>query len=176
MVLALIPLAAWLAGCSPAWNWREVPQGDAPLTALLPCKPDRGSRDVPMAGESVSLRMTGCEANGATFAISQMKLRPAAPASEALAQWRAATLANMRAGEVREQPFQLAGGLALPQSVRLTARGQRADGQAVSAQAVWFARSTPDGLWLFHAVIYADTVKPEVADAFFGGLKLLGAP
>jgi hypothetical protein len=46
----------------------------------------------------------------------------------------------------------------------------------VESQAVWFARSSGDGLWLFHAVIYADSLKPETADAFFGGLKLEGVP
>jgi len=176
IVLLLWPVGVWLTGCSPAFNWREVRLDEAPLAALLPCKPDRGSRDVPLAGESVALRMIGCEAGGATFAVSQTRLRPGASAAEALAQWRAATLANMRAQDVREQPFQVAGSLALPQSVRLAASGQRADGRAVKAQAVWFARPAPEGMWLFHAVVYADALNAEAADTFFGGLKLLGVP
>ena len=28
------------------------------------------------------------------------------------------------------------------------------------------------GVWLFHAVVYADPVAGEVADAFFAGLRL----
>jgi len=173
-VLLVLPIWAWLAGCSPAWDWREVRLDDAPLAALLPCKPDRGSRAVVLAGESVELRMIGCDMGGATFAVSQVRLGPGAPAAAALLQWRAAVLANMQARDVREQPFQPAGSLGLPQSVRLTASGLRADARPVGAQAVWFARSSPDGLWLFHAVIYADAIKPEVADTFFGGLKLQG--
>lgn len=176
IVLLLWPVGAWLAGCSPAFNWREIRLEEAPLTVLLPCKPDRGSRNVPLAGESVELRMLGCEAGGATFAVSQVRLRPGAPATEALAQWRAATLANMQGRNVREQPFQPAGSLVLPQSVRLAATGQRADGRPVQAHAAWFARTSPEGMWLFHAVIYADAVPPEAADAFFGGLKLQGLP
>jgi len=176
IVLLLWLVGAWLAGCSPAFNWREIRLEEAPLTVLLPCKPDRGSRTVPLAGASVELRMVGCEAGNATFAVSQARLPPGAAASEALAQWRAATLANMRAQDVHAQPFELAGSLAMPQSVRLAAGGQRADGRAVKAQAVWFARPAPEGIWLFHAVVYADVVNAEAADTFFGGLKLLGVP
>ena len=74
---------------------------------------------------------------------------------------------------MRELAFRPAGSLELPQSVRLSASGARADGRPVDAQAVWFARSSADGLWLFHAVVYADKVNRDAADTFFGGLKLL---
>ena len=90
----------------------------------------------------------------------------------ALTQWRAATLAGMRAQAVSQQPFVPTGSLALPESVRLSARGQTREGRPVGAQAVWFAAVNPQGVWLFHAVIYADPVANEVADAFFAGLRL----
>jgi hypothetical protein len=176
IALASILVAAWLAGCSPALNWREVRIEPAPLVALLPCKPDRASRTLELAGEAVELGMTGCDADGATFAVGRLRLGVGASAGAAMTQWRSATLANMRASDIHEQPFQPAGSLDLPQSVRLSAAGQRADGRAVKSQAVWFARSSGDGLWLFHAVIYADNLKPETADAFFGGLRLQGLP
>ncbi len=175
-VIALIPFGAWLTACSPAFNWREVPLDGAPLRILLPCKPDRASRPLELAGESVALTMTGCDAGGATFAASQVRLGAGASAGAALAQWRAATLANMRARDIREAPFRPAGSLDLPQSVRLSAVGQRADGTGVQSQAVWFARSSGDGLWLFHAVIYAPAIQPEAAEAFFDGLKLQAVP
>jgi hypothetical protein len=176
IALALIPIVAWLAGCSPVLNWREVRIEPSPLMALMPCKPDRAARKLDLAGEAVELGMTGCDAGGATFAVSQVRFGAGASAGAALTQWRVAMLANMRASDIREQPFYPAGSLDLPQSVRLSAAGQRADGSAVKAQAVWFARASNDGLWLFHAVIYADTLKPETADVFFGGLKLQGVP
>ena len=176
IALAPISAAALLAGCSPALNWREVRIDPAPLVALLPCKPDRAVRKLELDGAAVELGMTGCDAGGATFAVSQVRLGAGASAGAALTQWRLAMLANMRASDIREQPFDLPGSLALPQSVRLVAAGQRVDGSAVKSQAVWFARASNDGLWLFHAVIYADTLRPEMADAFFAGLKLEGAP
>jgi hypothetical protein len=176
IVLALIPCGAWLTACSPAFNWREVPLDGAPLRILLPCKPDRASRSLEMAGESVELTMTGCDAGGATFAASQVRLGAGASAGAALAQWRTAVLANMRARDIREQPFHPAGSLDLPQSVRLSAVGQRADGSAVTSRAAWFASASKDGLWIFHAVIYAPAITPEAEVAFFDGLKLQGAP
>jgi hypothetical protein len=176
IVLLLVPVGAWLAGCSPALNWREVRLGDAPALVLLPCQPDQAERTVPLAGESVMLHMSGCDAAGATFAVSQIRMRSGAPAAVALAQWRTATLARLQARDVREQPFQPAGSLTLPQSVRVAATGQRAGGQPVQAQAAWFARSAPEGLWLFHAVVYADAVNAQAADTFFDGLRLQGTP
>jgi len=45
--------AAWiwialasLAACSPAYNWREVRLVDAPLRAMLPCKPTAPTREI----------------------------------------------------------------------------------------------------------------------------------
>ena len=58
------------AGCSPAFNWRTV-RADAPgLELLLPCKPDKGARSVPLAGQPVEMSMLGCDAGDATFTVA----------------------------------------------------------------------------------------------------------
>lgn len=168
--LALLGVAA-LLGCSPALNWRSVRAEAHTLQMLLPCKPDSASREVPMSGASVALDMLGCDAAGATFAVSHVHLADASLAGPALAGWKAATLANLHALQTQEQPFAIAQGWALPQALRVAASGQRADGRAVNAQAVWFARLAPAGVDLFHAVVYADKVDPAVAETFFTGLK-----
>jgi len=172
MTLLLFPLMTWLTACSPAWNWRDLRVDGTPLTIVLPCKPDQATQPVTLAGHSVPLSMTGCETGGATLAVSRILLPVGASPGTALAQWRIATLAGMRAQSVSEQPFRPAGSLALPESVRLSARGLTREGRPVGAQAVWFAAVTPQGVWLFHAVILADPVAPDVADTFFGGLRL----
>jgi hypothetical protein len=46
--------------------------------------------------------------------------------------------------------------------------GQRADGKTVQSQAVYFSQ----GPRVYQAVIYADKLTADVADTFFGGLKL----
>lgn len=160
-VAALLVLAA----CSPELNWREVRAEPTALTVLLPCKPDRGARVVPLAGRDTPLNMLGCDAGGATFAVAFADTADAAQAAAVLTQWRAATLANMRAGEPAQQPFTVAGGVV---STRVTATGQRADGKPVQSQALYFSQ----GPRVYQAVIYADRLPSEVADTFFGGLRL----
>jgi hypothetical protein len=163
-----------LAACSPALNWRTVELPEAALTITLPCKPDHATRSVELAGAPVRLAMVGCEADGATFAVSHADLPDPAQAGPALAHWRAAMLARLGGPQAQtsEQPFAPRGALPLPQSVRSVAQGRGPDGQAVAAQGVWFARPVGPQMRLYHAVVYTAKPRPEVADAFFAGLVL----
>lgn len=160
-------LGAWVLGaCSPVFNWREVRVPSTSLKALLPCKPDQAAREVPLLGQPVRLSVLGCETGGATFAVMTADVVDAGRAGEALAQWKLATLATLRGSAVDERAFLPSGGVALRESLRMSATGQRGDGRAVQAQAAYFARSRQ----VFHAVIYADRIDPTWADAFFTGL------
>lgn len=76
IVISVISLA--LLACTPTFNWRDVSFEQAPATALLPCKPDRGSRPVELAGQKVTMHMAGCEAGGAMFAVALVELPDAA--------------------------------------------------------------------------------------------------
>lgn len=169
MRLPYFLLAAFLlAACNPTFNWREVRVDPPGLLAMLLCKPDKGARTVPMAGREVSLNVLGCETGGATFALMQADIGDAARTGEVLAQWRVATLLNMRAAASRQEPFVPPGGVAVANSVHVVASGQRADGSAVESHAAYFAR----GSHVFQAVIYADRLKPEAAETFFSSIKL----
>ncbi len=170
LIAAAFALMA-LAGCTPALNWREVRFDQADVVALLPCKPDKGERTVPLAGQSVVLRMQGCDVGGATFAVAHAAWPDAAQADQALAQWKAATLANMHATAVQEEAFLPSGAIALPHSRRLTASGRRAGGGAVTAQAAWFARVRGNSIDLFQAVLYTEQLDAESSAAFFSGIR-----
>lgn len=172
---AALLLGAVLVGCSPALNWRTVPLPEAALTVTLPCKPDQANRQVELAGTPVDLSMTGCDADGATFAVSHVVLPDPAQAGPALTHWHKAVLANLgpdAAGSASDAPYAPVGVLPLPQSVRTVAQGRRPDGSAVSAQAVWFARAVGPQVRLYHAVVYSAKPRPEVADQFFAGMVL----
>ena len=67
-----------LAGCNPALNWRVARLDGAPVQALLPCKPERAERQVPLTASGTTLRLMSCKAGGLTFAL-------------ALAAWAAAS-------------------------------------------------------------------------------------
>lgn len=160
-------LAAGLAvGCSPTFNWREVRAEPTPLTAILPCKPDRVTREVPMANRKVELTALSCEAGGATFALLFADIGESARLGEVLAQWNIATLANLRNAGGQATPFRPPGALALPQSVQVVAAGQR-HGSKVESHAAYFAQ----GSRVYQAVIYAGQLRPEAVDGFFSGLR-----
>lgn len=164
---AMALLGAGMLACSPTLNWREVRVESTPLTAMMPCKPDTAAREVPMGGRKVSLTALSCEAGGATFAVLFANTGDAARLGEVLAQWKTATLGNLRAAGARETPFRPAGALALPQSLQVVAAGQRPDGSKVESHAAYFAQ----GSHVYQAVIYAAQLRPDVAESFFSGLK-----
>jgi hypothetical protein len=174
--LALVTLG--LVACSPAYNWRETPMDGTELVAMLPCKPDKGSRKVPLGGREVEMFMTGCDAEGTTFAIARVNLKDPAEVPAMLAQWRAATLANMGASPVTEAPLATAASAHLPPLTLVSALGKRQDGSPVTLQGVWFARGTQ----VIHAAIYASATKAtkasetklkhqDASEPFFSGLK-----
>ncbi len=165
-------LALSLTACTPSLNWRDVRTESGELGALLPCKPDRGSRTVPLAGQPVALQMMGCEASGALFAIASAQLPPGLVPSVAISQWKDATLANIKvnaqAAAPGAQPFAPPGSMPVDGSAIVSATGQRANGSAVQSRAAYFAQ----GQRVYQAVVYADTINPEAADTFFASLKL----
>lgn len=168
MLRTLIALAVFgLAACSPSLNWREVRTESGGLKAMLPCKPDKATRAVPLGDRQVELRVLGCEASGAAFVVMHGDVKNPLSSGQVLAQWKMASLANLRATRAEEGPFLPPGGMALRQSVRVSASGQRGDGSKVDSEAAYFAR----GSHVFHVAIYADRVAPDVARAFFDGLK-----
>lgn len=164
-----------LSACSPSLNWRETRIADTDLAAMMPCKPANHQRTVPLAGLTVTLQMTACDADGATFAIAHTSIPDSSAAPRVLAEWRKSTLSNMNAKSVRESrdaaespatPAPLPGA-----SMLAIAQGQRGDGSAVTLHGVWFAR----GAQVFHAAVYAPTqagnVTTEMTEPFFSGLK-----
>lgn len=171
---SLLLLLLLLAACNPVFNWREVRPDNTALSLLLPCKPDKAQRSVPLGGRPTELAMLGCDAGDATFAVAVATLDDAAQAAAVLAGWQTATLANLKAGGGGQtSPLTLAGADVLPPAVLVRASGQRADGRAVQSQAAYFSQ----GRQVFQAVIYASQIDPEVADTFFSSLKLgAGSP
>ncbi len=173
-VAALLTLV--LTACSPTFNWREVRPDNTRLSVLLPCKPDKAQKIVPLGGQPTVLARLGCDAGGATFAVAVADLGDAAKAAPVLAQWQSLTLANMKAdpGVTKVVPFKLPGASAESAPLLVNALGQRADGAAVMGRAAYFAQ----GSQVFQVVMYAGTTKRdggpqavEVAETFFASLR-----
>lgn len=179
---ALAATFLMLPACSPALNWRDVRPEGTRLVLLLPCKPDKAEKTVPLGGKPTRLMMVGCNAGNATFAVAVADIGEASAAAPILAQWQALTLANMKApapaaiaaasapgGAQLTQlvAIKLAGAALQPPAVLVKARGSRADGTAVSGHAAYFAQ----GSQLFQVVLYADRITPELSETFFSSIK-----
>jgi len=161
----LLALAA--AACSPTFNWRELRVEGTTLRTMLPCKPDKAMRKVPMGGADVELQVLGCQAGGATFAVLHATLQDPSRADEVLRQWNQATLANLQSTATSTRAFTLPGATPLPAAGRVSALGKRQDGSAVRGEAAYFAR----GPQVFQAVVYAGEPRPEWLQPFFDGLR-----
>jgi hypothetical protein len=94
--------SALLAACSPKYDWREVHDGDASYTVLMPAKPDTVTREINLGGIRTSMKMTGAEIDGATFAVGTAKLPDAQQALAALPLMRS-TMVNNISGTIREK-------------------------------------------------------------------------
>jgi hypothetical protein len=171
VVLIMLCLGS-IQSCSPSLNWRETRLDDESLVFLLPCKPDHGSRDVLMGEHRVQIAMVGCDADGSLFAVASASVPNGVTANEALQRWQDAVIKNVNGQTQTRSVFVPAGALAVPRSERVSFTGRRADGVAVQGQAAWFARSSVAGVRLFHAVIYAPRIAPEMADSWFASFRL----
>jgi hypothetical protein len=176
MMLRLIGLViasvVGLAACSPTFNWREAHWSqDTALTVMLPCKPDLASRPMRVGDQTLTMRMMGCEAGGALFAVAVVSVIDTPHAIEVQRQWQQAMLGNMQAdvspSRLKQEGLVFRGASEQPHPMRIQAQGKRHNGQALSAQALWFAR----GGQLYHAAIYAEQLDAEVAQTFFEGLR-----
>jgi len=143
-----------LSACQPSLNWRNVQMPETTLSFELPCKPDKTTKPVSMAGQTLELSVVGCEAGDAVWAVMSAKLSADADCTELLKGWRQATLQNMRANQIEDATWMPARMTALPGALRLKAIGTTAKGEPVRAHAVWFAHLEGDAVRVVHAVVY----------------------
>ena len=160
--------AVFAAACTPTYDWREIRVDPPGLTALLPCKPDRGVRTVSLAGTPVEVSMQGCERAGSTFAVAWADLGDPARVEPALAQWRDGAIAQLGAGaaDVRTEPFSLQGATRVAGRVR--ARGTPPGGAPSEMRAAWFARGTQ----VFQLIVVGAPIPDAAAESFFSEVRL----
>ena len=145
---------AGLTACQPSLNWRAVQLEGTNLKFELPCKPDKTTQSVKMAGLDIDLSMVGCEANDGVWVVMTALVPAAADRGEILKGWRMATLQNMRATQTQDISWSPSRVAALPGVLRIKSLGTSAKGQAIQAQAVWFSHLEGESVRLVHAVVY----------------------
>jgi hypothetical protein len=160
-----------LGACSPTLNWRELRLDGVPLLALMPCKPERATRPVPLAGTPTELHMHSCEAGGMRFAVAWADVGNAAQVAPALVAWRSASLQSIRVAPTpADDPstrwaVTVAGA---PSVLGVRAQGQDPQGQPVQTRAAYFAQ----GSRVFQAAVYGVTLPDEAVEPFYAGLRL----
>ena len=160
-----------LAACNPTFNWRTVRGDGAPMQALMPCKPDRAEREVPLGGLNVTLHMMSCDTGGLTFAVAWLDAGDATRAAIALDAWRRATLVAVHAAPTLADDPAAQWPAAVPgadRAVGLQAGGRDPRSEPVTVRALHAAQ----GGRLVHAAIYGRAIDPELASTFFDGLRL----
>lgn len=165
-------VAAAVAGCSPALDWRETRMKGPGLEATFPCRPVGQVRQVELAGRLVAMQLDGCEAGGRTFAVGWADVGdPAAvgPALLALQEASAGKAAHRPAPPRTEWPAPRG---ATPQAAagrwELPVAGP--DGAALVMDTAVFARGT----WVVQASVIGPEPGPDAAAAlapFFEGLR-----
>jgi len=167
----------WLAGCSPSHNWRSVGFEGAPVQALMPCKPDRVDREVPLLGPdrpTVTLRMLSCDVGPRTFAVSAVQVPEGESAKAVQEHWQRAGWAALQQPLPAGQPSPTGWSV---QTVRLLGgvEAQRWSGpafnhqrQAIRAHVQW----QQEAGWLVQTAVYGPEPDGAVLESFLGGLKL----
>ena len=169
---ALAALAGLGAACSPVFNWREVPV-DRQVKVLLPCKPDRAERELPVAPEGVQAQigMAGCMAGGATFAVAHWPGLTAEEAPGRLKLWQAATRVQWERAVFQTATAPMASMAAAPPAEHwlLLPPGENA---APLARMRWFARADAEGrVTLYQATVLGDPSAADATATFFDGLQ-----
>ncbi|RZU00546.1 hypothetical protein [Rivibacter subsaxonicus] len=169
---ASAPLAlmlALLAACTPTLDWREVRPTGSKLVALFPCKPERVTRALPLAGAEVQFELLACSADGSTWALSSADLGDPGRVAAALDELRRVRVLNLDGRETASAPFVLRGATPHPGALRFEVTGRRPDGTAVGETSVVFAQGTR----VFHAAVLGAAPAAAVQN-FIDGLKLPG--
>jgi hypothetical protein len=165
-------LLAALGACNPTFNWRESRLGETALLAMMPCKPDTVSRQVPFVhGAMTRLTVASCEAGGLTFAVSTADVDDAAKAARSLELWREVVSKHWQIKpetmSVKPQAVSKSDGSA----VRIKGLGAQPQGAEMAVEAVFFS----SGSQLFQVAVIAlppKALTADISETYFGGIKL----
>jgi hypothetical protein len=167
----LAALVLGLAACSPTYNWRELRLEGANLQAMMPCKPERAQRSVPLGSASAVLHMHSCEAGGHTFAVAWADVGDPSRTADALLMLRRASLAALRvdpdrvaAPALQWKPTVAGASDAQGLQVQGTAPGKG----AIQMKAVHFS----SGHTVYQVALYGPALSEEPGSTFFEGLRL----
>ena len=161
-------LACVLSACAPSLDWREVQEGDGPVVALFPCRPDRFERTVAVAGAQPTMHLLSCSVQGTTFALAHLDLSDPASVAPMLMALRAAAIANLDARSSHREPWRPPGATPSAEEGMLRVEGRLPDGATLRLRAAFFAY----GLGAWQASVLARDPDERTLRTFFDGLRV----
>lgn len=169
-------LALAALGCTPRFNWREVRPAHARCVIALPDKPQSAERELDLAGDKVTMRMTSTGVGPTLFALGVAELPPAALAPDRLE----ATLGWFRDGLLRNVQGTLTASRALTltpppgRTVRIaqavSAQGRIGDGRKAVLAARFYV--VDDRFYQVVALGAEGEIPAEALDTFFDSFRL----
>ena len=164
-----VGLCLFLAGCSPALNWRDWRPAGSGLNLLMPCKPIPQVRSVQLAGQAVRLALHACSAGGQTWALAFADVGDPTRVGPALADLRNSAAANVGAAlPERRAPWVVPGATPHEGSQRWALAGRLPDGQPIREEVAVFVRGTV----VFQATVLGTELPPEGVATFFESLRV----
>lgn len=165
-----LAIAATLVACTPELNWRMVSSSQNLAHVLMPCKPDKATRDVTLrvneTDVSTQLHMQACEASKMNFALAELTVPPNASTKEVRDAWRSASLASLQATESQavSEPRLIKGNK--PSQALMT----RVKTNTHQAHFLWFITDQT----IYQVAVYAkpnDKGFAEAAETYMSGVK-----
>lgn len=150
-------------------DWREVRPPDSDARAMFPCKPAGQSREVTLAGATVSMSLFACTGAGTTFALAFADMRDPTLVTPALEELTRAARTHLAAATgVASQPVSVPGMTPNPRASKWHLRGQLPDGRSVQEHGAVFVHGTR----VYQATVLGAKFDDEALEAFFGALRV----
>lgn len=154
-------------GCAPALDWREARADEAGATVLMPCRPVRQQRTVPLAGGPVTMVLQVCDAGRASWALAHVDLGDPARVNAALAALADAVHTNLGATRAAGQTASVPGATPYASAGRFRTRGRAPDGRALESGTLVFARGT----WVVQATVIGERLADAEVDTFLSSAR-----
>jgi hypothetical protein len=164
-----LALAAGLAACSPALDWREARPAGSRAKLMFPCRPASHARAVALAGTTVEMTMHACSAGDTVFALSFADLKDPGLVGAALDELARSLQSHLRSPEgAASQPAAVPGMTPHPRAAQWRQAGQLPDGRSVQERAALFSHGTV----VYQATMLGPRLDAQAQDTFFGALRV----
>jgi hypothetical protein len=162
-------VALGVVACTPTLDWRELRPQDSSVRAMFPCKPASHSRDVALAGSTVTMTMYACAAGGTTYALAFADMRDPSVVTPALEELTQAARAHLSAAaSAAPRLLSVPGMTPNARASQWLLQGMLPDGRPVQEHGAVFVHGTQ----VYQATMLGTSLNAEAQESFFGALRV----